>query len=402
MTAISTGLRLVEGSWRNWLITTVVVGSLLFAGYWPRHIAKKKLLTEAGKAQQELPRVRVVVAVAAGGGRPLTLPGSLQAMRQALVNARATGYVTRCRVDIGDQVHAGDILAELDTPELDQQLQQARAARKQKDAAFEQAMANRDYARLTAARQDSLVAQGLSTTQDDEQANAQLRIGEANVHAAQADVDAADANVRELGQLVSFGRVIAPFDARITQRNVEVGSLVNTGAGISGASGATPMFRIEASNPIRVFIQVPQAFALSVSDGASASVSIRQLPGRVFEGHVARTAGTLDPASRTLNTEVDVSNPAAELMAGMFAQVTIDVAVSHRVVRVPSSAVIMDARGVHVATVDATGYVHLAAVQSGRDDGRELELVDGLVGGENVIVSPSGDLVEGGRVEVLR
>jgi RND family efflux transporter MFP subunit len=140
------------------------------------------------------------------------------------------------------------------------------------------------------------------------------------VHAARADLAAAEANVRELRQLVSFGRVVAPFDGRITQRNVEVGSLVTTGAGISGATGAPPMFRIEASNPIRVFTQVPQAFASSVSDGAPASVSIRQLPGRVFEGHVARTAGTLDPASRTLNTEVDVSNPTGELLGGMFVQ----------------------------------------------------------------------------------
>jgi membrane fusion protein (multidrug efflux system) len=159
------------------------------------------------------------------------------------------------------------------------------------------------------------------------------------------------------------------------------------------------MFRIEAIDPIRVFVQVPQTFALSVKQYQSASVSIRQLPGRAFQGSVARTAGSLDPASRTLNTEVDIPNPTGELLGGMFAEVTINVAVSHPVVRVPSSAVITDARGVHVATVDAGGYVHLVPVQRGRDDGRELELVDGLHGGEQVLVNPGGDVSDGMRVE---
>jgi RND family efflux transporter MFP subunit len=146
---------------------------------------------------------------------------------------------------------------------------------------------------------------------------------------------------------------------------------------------------------------VPQAFALSVKEGESASVSVRQLPGRVFDGHVTRTAGTLDPASRTLNSEIDVPNPTGELLAGMFAQVTIAVSVAHRVVRLPSSAVITDARGVHVATVDGHGLVHLVAVQRGLDNGREIELIEGLNGGEQVMVNPGGDVTDGTRVEAV-
>jgi RND family efflux transporter MFP subunit len=399
MNTVSSSIQRLDGWWRHLLIAILVVVALVFAGYWPRHSAQKKLLLEASQAQHGLPRVKVVAAVVESRGRALSLPGSLQAVRQALVNARATGYVARWRVDIGDQVHAGEVLAELDTPELDQQLEQARAALHQKEAAFDQAAANRDYTRVTAARQDALLAQGLVTTQDDDQARAQLEIGAANVHAAQADVAAAQANVRELAQLVSFGRVVAPFDGRITQRNIDVGSLVTTGVGTSNTAGGQPMFRIEAIDPIRVFVQVPQTFVLSVKPGEPASVSIRQLPGRVFEGRVARTAGSLDPASRTLNTEIDVPNPSGELLGGMFAEVTMNVAVSHAVVRVPSSAVITDAHGVHVATVDAAGYVHLVPVQRGRDDGRELELVDGLLGGERVIVNPGGDVSNGTRVE---
>ena len=402
MTTASPSLPHVGGPRRRrWLLLPLVPIALLvlfFAGYWPRHAAQKNLAAESRSARSSLPRVKVATAVTANGGRSLALPGSLAAEREALINARATGYVRTWLVDIGDRVRAGDVLAEVDTPELNQQLDQARAALKQKDAAREQAIANRDYARVTATREDALLAQSLVSKQDDDQANAQVKIWEANVHAAEADIAAAQANVRELSQLVSFGHVVAPFDGRITQRNIEIGNLVTAG-GASGASGGQPLFRIEAIDPIRVFVQVPQAFALSVKDGEAASVSVRQLPGRVFDGHVTRTAGALDPASRTLTIEVDVPNQAGELLGGMFAQVTIGVAVSHRVVRVPSSAVITDARGVHVATVDGAGQVHLVTVVRGLDDGSEIELIEGLQGGEQVMVNPGGDVADGMRVE---
>ena len=404
MITISSPFHHVDWRWRRWMTATLVplvLVALFFAGYWPRRSAQKRLLAESSAVVHDLPLVKVAAAVAAPGSRSLTLPGSLTAYREALVNARATGYVARLRVDIGDRVHAGDVLAELDTPELDQQLDQARAALKQKEAALQQAMANRDYARVTASRMDTLLAQKLVSKQDYDQANAQNHIWEANVRAAQADVAAAQANVRELVQLVSFGHVIAPFDGRITQRNIDVGSLVTAGAA-SGASSGQPMFRIEAVDPIRVFVQVPQPFALSVKEGEAASVFVRQLPGRVFDGHVTRTAGTIDPSARTLNVEIDLSNPTGALLSGMFAQVTIAVGLAHKVLRVPSSAVITDARGVHVATVAGKGEVRLVAVSRGLDNGREIELVDGLNGGEQVIVNPSGDVSDGMRVQAVR
>ena len=227
MITISSPFHHVDWRWRRWMTATLVplvLVALFFAGYWPRRSAQKRLVAESSAVVHDLPLVKVAAAVAAPGSRSLTLPGSLTAYREALVNARATGYVARLRVDIGDRVHAGDVLAELDTPELDQQLDQARAALKQKEAALQQAMANRDYARVTASRMDTLLAQKLVSKQDYDQANAQNHIWEANVRAAQADVAAAQANVRELVQLVSFGHVIAPFDGRITQRNIDVGS----------------------------------------------------------------------------------------------------------------------------------------------------------------------------------
>jgi RND family efflux transporter MFP subunit len=391
----------VEGAGRRWraaALVPVVLGLLFLAGYWPRRSAQTRLAAEAVTVGQALSRVKVSTAVAVDGGRSLVLPGSLEASRQAMINARATGYVRRWRVDIGDRVRAGDVLADLDTPELDQQLQQARATLKQQEAALEQAVANRDFAKISASRQDVLVGQGLVAKQDADQADAQFKVGEANVHAGEANVAAAQANVRQLGQLVSFGHVIAPFDGRITQRTIDVGSLVIAG----GAAGSLPLFRIEAIDPIRVFVQVPQAFASSVKDAEAASVAVRQIPGRVFEGRVTRTAGTLDPALRTLNVEIDIPNPKGELLGGVYAEVTIAVAVAHRVVRVPSSAVITDARGVHVATVDGTGRVHLVEVVRGQDNGRELDLVDGLSGGEQVMVNPGADVADGMLVDAVR
>jgi RND family efflux transporter MFP subunit len=382
-------------------IASVAVGALallFLVGYLPRHEARAKLEAETAAAQKALPRAKVTPAVAVEGGRSLTLPGTLVASREALINARATGYVTRWLVDIGDRVHTGDVLAELDTPELAQQLGQARASLDQEKAALEQARANRDFAKITASRQDVLVGQGLVAKQDDDQANAQLKVGDANVRAGQANVAAAEASVRQLSQLVSFGHVVAPFDGRITQRTIDVGSLVIAG----GQAGSLPLFRIEAIDPIRVFVEVPQTFASSVQDGQAATVAVRELQGRAFEGRVTRTAGTLDPTVRTLNVEIDIPNPTGELLGGMYTQVTIAVAAAHRVVRVPASAVITDARGNHVATVDGAGVVHLVAVTRGTDDGSEIDLVDGLAGGEQVMVNPGGDVADGQRVQPVK
>ena len=399
MNAIPLTFHHVTARLRRWLgaaIVALILTVLFCSGYLPRRAAQQKISAESRVAEHSVVRVKVTNAVVVEGTRSLTLPGNLVAYRQAPVNARATGYVARLRADIGDRVRAGDTLAELDTPELDQQLDQARAAFQQKQAALEQAGANHEYALVTATREDALRAEELSTQQTNDQAHAQVKVAAANIHAAQADVAAAAANVRELAQLASYAHVVAPFDGRITQRNVDIGTLVS--ATLPGGSAGQPLFRIEQDDPIRAFVQVPQTFALSVKDGLVASITVRQLPGRVFEGHVTRNAGTLDAASRTLNVEVDVPNLGGELLGGMFAEVTMAVSVSHRVVRVPASAVITDARGVHVATVDA-GHVHLVSVLRGLDTGREIELVEGLDGGEQVIVNPGADLSESTPVQ---
>jgi RND family efflux transporter MFP subunit len=264
-------------------------------------------------------------------------------------------------------------------------------------AALAQAHANLAYAKVTAERMDILFSEKLIAKQDDDLARTQASVGEANVKAAIADLEAMRANVRQLEQIIAFGKVTAPYDGTITQRLVDTGSLVNAGAGSTTAA----LFEIEATNPIRAFINVTQAFAPSLHQGADAKVTVRQFPGRNFPGKVARTSGALDPATRTLRTEIDVPNDKGELLAGMYGEVSIAVDVSHRVVQVPSSAILADARGIHVAVVDPKGQVHLAAVQPGVDNGTTVDIVSGLDGGEQIIATPPADAADGLQVAAV-
>jgi RND family efflux transporter MFP subunit len=374
----------------------VVLVAAFLGGYLPRHLARSKLVATSA-AVQGPPRVAVVKAVAVDAGRQLTLPAGLVADQQTLVYARANGYVRHWVVDIGAHVRKGQLLLELDTPELDQQLAQARASLSQTLAALAQAQANREYAYITARREAELFAKSLISAQENDQAQTQAAVWDANVKAAKANVAAQRANVGQLEQLVSFGKVLAPYDGIITRRLVDVGTLVNAGAGTNAAA----LFEMATTDPMLAYVEVPQVFAPSVHVGTDAKIAVRTFRGRVFTGRVTRTAGALDPASRTLRTEVDIPNASGELLAGMYVEVSLDVAVTHAVVRVPSSAVISDSRGVHVAVVDGSGRVHLVAVTPGLDNGNTVDLVQGLAGGEQVIATPASDVADGQEVKAV-
>ncbi len=372
----------------------LVLAAGFLAGYLPRRSARAKLAAATPTAPVA-PRVSVVKAVAVDAGRLLTLPAGLVANQQTLVYARASGYVNRWLVDIGDRVKKGQLLVQLDTPELDKQLAQARASLSQTIAALAQAEANREYANITARREAALFSRLLISAQENDQAQTQAAVWNANVNAAKANVAAQRATVGQLEQLVSFGKVYAPYDGTITRRLVDVGTLVNAGAGTTTAA----LFEIAATDPMQAYVDVPQPFAPSVRVGAEAKVAVRNFRGRVFSGRVTRTAGALDPASRTLRTEVDLPNPKGELFAGMYVDVSLDVAISHQVVRVPSSAIIADSRGVHVAVVDGSGKVQLVAVTTGLDNGTTIDVVAGLSGGEQVIAAPPGGVTDGMQVQ---
>jgi RND family efflux transporter MFP subunit len=374
----------------------LLVAAAFLVGYLPRRLARSKLVA-ATAAQQGPPRVAVTKAVALDAGRTLALPADLVAYQQTFVNARASGYVRRWLVDIGDRVKVGQLLLVLETPELDKQLASARATLLQTIAALAQAKANRDFAYVTARREQDLFVKLLISAQENDQAQTQAKVWDANVKAASATVNAQRANVQQLEQLVGFGKVYAPYDGVITRRVVDVGTLVNAGAGTT----ATALFEIARTDPMRAFVDVPQTFAPSIQDGAEAKVTVRNFRGRVFKGRIVRTASALDPASRTLRTEVDLPNPKGELLSGMYVDVSLDVAVSHKVVRVPSSAVISDSRGVHVAVVDGSGKVQLVAVTPGPDNGNTIDLVAGLSGGEQVITTPPSNVTDGMQVQAV-
>ncbi len=374
-------------------VAVLVLAAAFLAGYLPRRLARAKLAAATPTAPVA-PRVSVVKAVPVDAGRVLTLPAGLVANQQTMVYARASGYVSRWLVDIGDRVKKGQLLVQLDTPELDQQLAQARASLSQTVAALAQAEANREYADITARREAALFAKLLISAQENDQAQTQAAVWNANVNAAKSNVAAQRANVRQLEQLVSFGKVYAPYDGTITRRLVDVGTLVNAGAGTTSAA----LFEIAATDPMLAYVDVPQVFAPTVRVGADAKIAVRSFRGRVFSGRVTRTAGALDPASRTLRTEVDLPNPKGELFAGMYVDVSLDVAISHQVVRVPSSAIIADSRGVHVAVVDGSGKVQLVAVTTGLDNGTTIDVVAGLSGGEQVIAAPPGGVTDGMQV----
>lgn len=374
------------------VVVAVVFAVAFVVGWLPRRQARASLeSTQAALAGG--PRVEVITPKLGSSDRALTLPGSVQPLQETVVYARANGYVRKWLVDIGDNVKADQLIAELDTPDLDQQIDQARAQLAQAQASIVQAKANRDFSALTLDRYKTLTAQGLSAPQDLDQRKAQASVDEANVTVAQANATAQDANLRHLVQLKAFARVTAPFAGKVTARMIEIGTLVTSG-------NATPLFKIATMDPARVFVQIPQDVAPGVRAGQPARVGVREYPGRDFGGTVTRAAGELDTSSRTMNTEVRVPNADGALIAGMYAEVTMTLPLSHRVVEIPATAVLNDSKGMRVLTVDADSRVHVVPVVVEQDNGATIDVASGLTGTERVIKLGAAELVEGTHVTV--
>jgi multidrug efflux pump subunit AcrA (membrane-fusion protein) len=350
-----------------------VVALAFVIGYLPRHRARVALEEGAHGAEAALPRVDVVAPKIGSSDRALNLPGSVQALQETLIYSRADGYVRRWLVDIGDVVKDGQLLAELDTPELDQQLDQSKAQLDQASASVAQAKANRDFSKTTYERYVPLTQQGLTAPQDLDQRRAQAAVDEASVGVALANVAVQQANMRRLSQLKAFARVTAPFAGRITARSVD---------------------------PARVFIQVPQDVAPGVRAQLPANVGVREYPGRTFVGTVTRAAGELDPATRTMNTEVRVPNADGALIPGMYAQVTLTLPYPHRVFEIPATALVNDAKGMRVAVVGPGETVHMTPIVVERDTGASLEVASGLTGTERIVKVPNASIAEGSAVTV--
>ncbi len=370
-----------------------VLGGAFVAAWLPRHEAQAELAQSTNAASGAAVRVNVIRPKVLTSDRALLLPGTVTPLLSTVIYSRANGYLRKWNVDIGDKVKEGQLLAEIETPEVDQQLLQARAQLAQADASVTQAVANREFSKANLARYVELTKQGLASQQDLDQHRAQADVDEASVTVAKANVVAMRANISRLEQLTSFGRVTAPFAGTITARSVDTGALVTAG-------NATPLFTLVAMDPARVFIQVPQDVAPSVQKDVSADVTTREYPHRVFHGVVSRSAGALDPGSRTMNTEIRVSNPDNALLAGMYAEVSLTLPSPHQVYEVPATALFNDARGLRLAVVGNDNRVKLVKVTMERDTGSTALISAGLDGTERIVKLSNAGLSDGSEVEI--
>jgi RND family efflux transporter MFP subunit len=387
------------------LFGLLVLGVVAFlAGYLPMQRREATVRAEAEAQQKGLPRMVVMRVGRVQDRNVLKLPGTMQALTEAPILARADGYLKRRLADIGDRVTAGQVLAEIDAPELDQQIHQAEAAIEQAQAAVEQAQAslaqgkaNRELARITADRMKLLVEKGISPQQEGDQYQAQLAAQDANVQALEkailaqrSNLAAVRANRARLEDVQGYRIVKAPFDGIVTVRNVDVGALVS--------AGSTLLYRVAQIGTLRTYVNVPQASVNAVRVGQAATLTVSHLPGRSFRGTVARTANALDPASRTMLVEVDVPNGDGALFPGTYAEVDLSGSRPNPPLVVPAAAILFRTDGAQVAVVEPDQTVHLQKITVGRDYGDRVEILQGIVDGTTIVAVPGDAAREGAKI----
>lgn len=328
-----------------------------------------------------IPIVAVTKPTVAAGTLDLVLPGTVQAFADAPIYARINGYLRSWNVDIGAKVHRGDVLATIDAPEVTEQLRQAQAD-------LNTAKANQAIARSTAKRWQDLVATDSVTRQENDEKQAEAR-------AKDAAVESANANLARLRETVKFTQVTAPFDGIISARKTDVGALINAGSG-----QGVELFHIVDRSTLRVYVQVPQSYASSVSVGQMAELKFSEYPGRTFPAKLARTADALDSASRTLLVEFQVDNTKGELLPGSYTEVHFTLPNTPSVYRLPVNVLIIRGQGTNVAKLDADGKAHIIPVVLGRDLGSEVEIASGLSPDDQIILSPPDSLTDGQTVRV--
>lgn len=381
------------------LVALVLLAAGLFAG-----------LTVAGlraRAGVQVEREAATVAVASDRPRVLTtkvepapptveqlLPGTAAPLLDTGIYARTSGYLKRWLVDIGDEVKEGQLLAEIETPEVDAQLLQARAALLESRATHERNKASATLARISLDRSKLTVDRGVGAQQNLDDAEAALKVSDATVHVSEATIAATAANVKRLEDLQRFQKVTAPFAGVITARNYDPGALI-----VADNATAKELFHLAQMDTIRVFVDVPQTLATAVRVGRTAHVFRREEPANEFAGSVTRTTSSVDPRTRTLRAEVDVPNPGGGLLPGMYLQVRFRLDAPKGVFRLPGAAIITRADGAKVAVLDAQSAIRYRPVKVGRDFGAQVEVVTGLAGGETVVLRPGDDMPEGTLVD---
>jgi RND family efflux transporter MFP subunit len=374
------------------LTGVMALAALVGVGAWGHAKRQSEAIVTLTAERDAVPVVRTEVLKPLDTPPHIILTGSAQAFDTATLFARATGYICKRFVDIGSRVHAGDVLAVIAAPDLDQQLAQARALLAQMQAALVQSQANMELARVTNVRQSQLTSQGWTSQQGGDQARLSYAASIAAVGVARANLQAQQAQVDRLIELTGFERVVAPFDGVITTRQIDVGSLVT-----ADANSGTPLFSIAHTNVLRVQIYVPQEDYFSLKDGQQAEVTVPELPGRVFHGRLARNASALQDATRTVLAEVDVDNQDGTLAPGIYAVVRLDEPQSYPVISVPSQAILFDNDGLHAA-VDENGVARMRRLDVAADNGGTVDVRGGLTAGDRLILNPPIGVTDGMRV----
>ena len=371
----------------------VLLAGGLSLGAWGHYSQQQEALAAAKQAADSVPSLRVATVEASPATIPVTLPGTTAAFATANIYARATGYIAKREVDIGDHVKAGDLLAQLAVPELDDQISQNQATLNQLKSALDQADASRKLAAVTWGRDEPLVKKGWVTLQQGDVDLQTLKEREAAVGVAQHNVTAQENFVKQLHQNRNYASVIAPFNGVITQRNVDVGSLVQ-----GNSTSGTFMFEIMQDDVIRVWVYVPQDAALGLAPGIDAIVRVPELPDREFPGTVTRIADALQPGTRTLLTEIDISNPDGALTPGLYCEIELHIPRKTPALSVPADAIIFNRNGMQVAVV-ANGKAEIHKVRVKRDFGTRVEVDTGVSAGDQVILNPPVNLVDGSKVQ---
>jgi len=371
--------RMVSGAGR----IALAIGALLVLGAATTVIGRVLRFRDlqASTAEQARTWVSVAAIEPAKGGETLDLPGTLQGYIESPIYARTSGYVLRWLHDIGDRVQKGEVLAELDTPEVDEQLAQARAARAQAASSLE-------LARTSAERWENLRQRDAVSQQElDERRSAYGQ--------ARANLEAAEANVQRLQHLEEFKHIVAPFAGVVTRRNVDVGDLVDAGNGGS----ARALFLLSQSDPLRVYVYVPQSYAGRIKVGQEVTVRQAEMPSGGQKGTIHRTAGAIDSSTRTLQVEVSLPNPEARMLPGAYVQVSIPTGRASNPVA-PSNSLLFRPEGMRLPLVDSAGKVRLQAVTVGRDFGQTIEILSGVANGDRVVLNPPDSIAEGDIVSV--
>jgi RND family efflux transporter MFP subunit len=382
---------------RAGIIAALAAVVIVIAGIALRWIHERNVRewTNAGA----VPVVDVISPAQGVGGQQLILPGTIQAWYEAPIYARVSGYLKKWYVDFGAHVKKGQVLAEIDAPDVDAELAAARANLRSGEAQVKVREAETDFARTTYERwRDS--PKGVVSEQERESKKADFASASARYNAAIADTHSDQGAVDRLSALEGFKQITAPFDGVVTARNTDIGALINAGSGTGGGS-APQLFRVADIHEMRVFVQVPQEMSADIRSGETAELHLPQYPGRVFKATVATTAEAINESSRTMVVELHADNGDGLLQPGTFAEVHFDLPGNATTVRIPTNALIFREQGVQVAVVDGHDRVALKTVTLGRNLGTDFEVVAGLEPGDRVVASPSDSLSNGDQVRVV-